>query len=99
MPKESLQQISSNNLLDRDVQFVAGESEMPLSVYESPVMNAYRNFRKMKNDNDTEGYYVVDKTTNHGNGKKSNDMFFLYGRGPVFRIRDDYSDRFEGIDD
>jgi hypothetical protein len=50
-------------ILDKDLQFISGESEMPLSVYESPVMNAFRAFTAMKKTNSQahDGYYVVHR--------------------------------------
>jgi hypothetical protein len=50
--------------LDKDIQFISGESEMPLSVYESPLMNAFRAFAQMKEKNyssSSDGYYVVHR--------------------------------------
>lgn len=95
LPNETVQKITQGNLLDKDIAFVAGESEMRLEVYESPFMYQYRKFKNMKKDENTEGYYVVDKK----NSKSEKETLFLYGRGPVFKYNDEYSDRFEGIDD
>lgn len=61
--------------LDRDIMFISGETEMPLSVYESPLMNAYRTFASMERDPDSDGFYVVHRrrivprrfTTHDGN--------------------------------
>jgi len=47
--------------LDKDVLFVSGESEMPLSVYESPLMNAYKTFTRMEKNPESDGYYVVHR--------------------------------------
>lgn len=81
--------------MDQDVQFLTGEAQMPLSVYESPLMNAFRRFKKLAPSNDNDGYYIVEKT----NTTDSHDVLLLYGRGPVFEIKNEYTDRFEGIDD
>lgn len=93
LPNETIQKITHGSL-DKDIAFVAGESEMRLDVYESPFMYQYRKFKNMRKDENTEGYYVVDK-----NKEKQKETLFLYGRGPIFKYQDEYSDRFEGIDD
>jgi len=126
-PVES-RRISDGRLpLDRDIAFVMGEAEMPLTVYESPLMVSYRKFQEMKREDPSDGYYIVNRKqiVNRGennekerpqNKKKLNtldqsieqlfeddhddsDILLLYGRGPVFRMRDDYSDRYLGFDD
>ncbi len=33
------------------------------------------------------------------NDYNDNEIMLLYGRGPVFEMHDEYSDRFEGFDD
>lgn len=134
--------------LDQDILFVLGERRMPLSVYESPVMSAYRQFRQMKNKKkeegvkESDGYYVVHKKRIFGDvvrasigkneadgsgggdatmevdwteveneeegelegdgntgGDTQREVVLLYGRGPVFQLEHEYSDRFEGFDD
>lgn len=97
MPNETSKKLQT---IDKDIAFVAGESEMPLSVYESPLMNSYRQFKKTKKNLNSDGYYVVNKQkiTNNSNVKQ-NEIVLLYGRGPVFQKKDEYSDRFEGFDD
>jgi hypothetical protein len=87
---------------------------MPLSVYESPLMSSYRRFKKYKKDSNFDGYYIVhkqrikkkekeDETVNQWmkriQVKDSPEVMFLYGRGPVFTFQDEFTDRFEGIDD
>jgi hypothetical protein len=107
-----------------------GETEMPLSVYDSPLMYYYRRFRAMRKNSDSDGYYVVHKrqitSTNPQNKTlkstetpsiqgsidnfvnndddmygeyNDNEVMLLYGRGPVFEMHDEYSDRFDGFDD
>ena len=63
MPPTHQHLITNNGamLLDKDLQFISGESEMPLSVYEGPLMNAYRSFTKLKKDKGADGYYVVHR--------------------------------------
>ncbi|KAG2382901.1 hypothetical protein C9374_004868 [Naegleria lovaniensis] len=115
--------------LDRDVAFVMGEAEMPLTVYESPLMVAYRKFQEMKRDDKSDGYYIVqrkqitnDKENSEKRMKRRNlnqnrasldqsinqlfededdqqEILLLYGRGPIFKMNDDYSDRYLGFDD
>lgn len=108
--------------------FILGESEMPLSVYESPLMHYYRRFRQMRKNSDSDGHYVVQKrritsknsleqkpvsksdipsiegsidtfVNEDNNDYNDNEIMLLYGRGPVFEMHDEYSDRFEGFDD
>lgn len=108
--------------------FISGESEMPLSVYESPLMHSYRKFRAMQKNSNADGYYVVHKRRITQNTQQKptktntvdvqgsidkfitddediygdyndNEVVLLYGRGPVFEMHDEYSDRFEGFDD
>src|SRR5690606_31317004 len=99
LPKATVELINGNNLLDKDVLFVAGESEMTLTVYKSPLMNAYRKFKKMKKKQMDDGYYVMHKRRIPEENVDS-DVVLLYGRGPVFKLDEqEYSDRFEGIDD
>jgi hypothetical protein len=129
MPPEIVEKIRPRDQpLDRDIAFILGETEMPLSVYESPLMYYYRRFRQMKKNNDSDGYYVVQKrritsrsphqrkiplenilTIDHSvdnfvsgqedNDYNDNEVMLLYGRGPIFEMHDEYSDRFEGFDD
>jgi hypothetical protein len=103
-----------------------GETEMPLSVYESPLMYYYRKYRAMRKNDNSDGYYVVQKrritSSNNQNTRpplptsiqgsidnfvqndsyeeyNDNEVMLLYGRGPVFEMHDEYSDRFDGFDD
>lgn len=117
--------------LDRDVAFVMGEAEMPLTVYESPLMVAYRKFQEMKRDDKSDGYYIVqrkhimndkeklekrmmkrrnvvqnrnslDQSINQlfdDDSEQDSEILLLYGRGPIFKMNDDYSDRYLGFDD
>lgn len=117
MPQDKVEKISQYPPLDQDIctknyfiftviVFIAGEREMPLSVYESPLMNAYRRFKQTTPDEKADGYYVVNRqaitnTNNHSSNVVENDtdVILLYGRGPVFHMNNEYADRFEGFDD
>ncbi|KAL0479529.1 hypothetical protein AKO1_007752 [Acrasis kona] len=133
MPKEISDRITKDqNFLDVDLAFLSGETEMPLSVYESPLMHYYRQFRDMRQNNESDGYYIVQKRRITDKNKQKprpdvgqlvsssidssvdnfvrndddlygeyndSEVMLLYGRGPVFQMRDEYSERFEGFDD
>ncbi len=100
-----------SQLIDQDVLFITGQRDMPMNVYESPLLKQYAQFQDLKKANsltDTTNYYVVQKKRwnyepNHATANslppKQEDVVFLYGRGPVFQLSKEYSNRFEGIDD
>ena len=74
MSKTQSSKISNGrSTLDRDVAFVMGQAEMPLTVYESPLMVSYREFQSMKRDNNSDGYYLVQRKviSNEENSNKS----------------------------
>lgn len=104
LPQDKIEKIMQYPPLDQDILFVAGEREMPLSVYESPLMNAYKRFRETKPDERADGYYVVNRKSISPNNTSEEhatdqDVMLLYGRGPVFHLKDEYANRFEGFDD
>ncbi|KAL9649372.1 hypothetical protein ABK040_016199 [Willaertia magna] len=114
LPKQISEQISDGKTpLDRDIAFVLGETNMPLNVYQSPLVVAYRQFQEMKKDDTSDSYYKttlekdltssLDKTIEQlfedDNNDEERDILLLYGRGPIFKMQNDYSDRFLGFDD
>eukprot|EP00698_Gefionella_okellyi_P020961 TRINITY_DN6676_c0_g2_i2.p1 TRINITY_DN6676_c0_g2~~TRINITY_DN6676_c0_g2_i2.p1 ORF type:complete len:176 (+),score=38.40 TRINITY_DN6676_c0_g2_i2:149-676(+) len=77
--------------LDKDIRFVLGQSSMPLSVYESPLMKSFRRFKQRRregiHEQGSDGYYIVQRTVDTGQQAphtSDSEVWFLYGRGPVF---------------
>eukprot|EP00698_Gefionella_okellyi_P020960 TRINITY_DN6676_c0_g2_i1.p4 TRINITY_DN6676_c0_g2~~TRINITY_DN6676_c0_g2_i1.p4 ORF type:complete len:111 (+),score=18.83 TRINITY_DN6676_c0_g2_i1:465-797(+) len=71
--------------------FVLGQSSMPLSVYESPLMKSFRRFKQRRregiHEQGSDGYYIVQRTVDTGQQAphtSDSEVWFLYGRGPVF---------------
>jgi hypothetical protein len=97
-PKEIKNKIipeNENKILDKDILFISGETEMPLNVYESPLLTEFRKFKSMKKESyKNDNYYIVNKNDNN-----KNEILFLYGRGPIFELKKENTDRFDGFDD
>jgi len=77
---------TAKQMMDPDVAFIAGETEMPLTVYESPLLDQFRRFRKALKAYEKQelpsltdqGYYIIEKSPN--------EIQYLYGRGPSFKM-------------
>eukprot|EP01080_Neovahlkampfia_damariscottae_P003733 gene3733-6621_t len=58
-PTEDIIKSTKGTVIDPDISFVAGESEMPLSVYESPLMSSYREFKKYKKNSKSDELQIL----------------------------------------